>query len=232
MWRADQDRAGRGGRQTTAAAQRRIAATERSTSSSVVDQLLTETRSAALPSQVVPLSQQVPSAWTASTMCRVLASSPLRGRPGRSGPPRSVQHPRVHLAELRADDRRSRVPIERRRERPGFHAALVVAGHRLESRTTAAPVFGTDAGRLRAHGETLRTRLGAARQAAAVARGAALDDDGLVAHAVAVLDVRRTASRPGARLVERERDLADLAEGLSAHHLVTLTGPGGSARPG
>lgn len=65
-----------------------------------------------------------------------------------------------------------------------------------------------------------------------MARGAALDDDGLVAHAVAVLDVRRTASRPGARLVERERDLADLAEGLSAHHLVTLTGPGGSARPG
>ena len=58
----------------TAAAQRRIAATERSASASVVDQFETEIRIAAMPCQVVPPSQQVPSAWTAATTSRVNAS--------------------------------------------------------------------------------------------------------------------------------------------------------------
>ena len=39
-------------------------------SSSAVDQFDTEIRMAALPCQVVPLSQQVPSSWTPRTTAR------------------------------------------------------------------------------------------------------------------------------------------------------------------
>src|SRR5829696_3683629 len=53
---------------------RKIAAADRSTSASVVDQFDTEIRIAAMPCQVVPLSQQVPSAWTRVTTSRVYAS--------------------------------------------------------------------------------------------------------------------------------------------------------------
>ena len=56
------------------AAARSIDANERSTSSLLVAQLETEMRIAATPCQVVPLSQQVPSRWTASMTARVCAS--------------------------------------------------------------------------------------------------------------------------------------------------------------
>src|SRR5437773_11816796 len=61
-----------------------MAATERSASASVVDQLHTEIRIAPFPCHVVPLSQQVPSCWTRSTTARVNASaSPPWGGPNR-----------------------------------------------------------------------------------------------------------------------------------------------------
>ena len=56
------------------AAQRRIAATDRSTSASSVDQLETEIRMAAWPRHVVPLIQHVPSRCTRSVTRRVRAS--------------------------------------------------------------------------------------------------------------------------------------------------------------
>ena len=65
-----------GRRLRLAAATRRIAATERSTSASVVDQFDTETRISRRPRQVVPPSQQVPSRCTPSMTRSVRASSP------------------------------------------------------------------------------------------------------------------------------------------------------------
>jgi hypothetical protein len=56
------------------AAARRIASTDRSTSSVVVDQLDTEILIAAFPCQVVPPSQQIPSSCTSFTTARVRAS--------------------------------------------------------------------------------------------------------------------------------------------------------------
>src|SRR6266700_1519489 len=57
----------------------RIAATDRSTSASVVDQLDTEIRAAATPRQTVPPNQDVPSAWAAAMTRRVVSSeSPKR----------------------------------------------------------------------------------------------------------------------------------------------------------
>ena len=55
----------RTGRLLPPAAARMIASTERSTSSAVVAQFETEMRIAAIPCQVVPLNQHVPSSWTA-----------------------------------------------------------------------------------------------------------------------------------------------------------------------
>ena len=62
-------------RRRTASRQRRIAATDRSASASVVLQFETEIRIAARPCQVVPPSQHVPSAWTAAMTARVKASA-------------------------------------------------------------------------------------------------------------------------------------------------------------
>src|ERR1043166_6486830 len=56
---------------------RRIAAAERSTSSSLVAQFETEMRVAAMLCQVVPASQSVPSRWTRATVSRVASSLPL-----------------------------------------------------------------------------------------------------------------------------------------------------------
>ena len=54
---------------------RRMAATVASASASVVDQLLTLMRIAAMPCQVVPPSQAVPSSWTRRTTARVCSSA-------------------------------------------------------------------------------------------------------------------------------------------------------------
>ena len=54
---------------------RPMAATLRSTSASVVSWPLRETRITAWPCQVLPESQQVPSAWTPATTRRVKASA-------------------------------------------------------------------------------------------------------------------------------------------------------------
>ena len=59
---------------STSARQARMAAAERSMSSSVVCQPETEMRIAARPAHVVPPSQHVPSRWTASMTARVRAS--------------------------------------------------------------------------------------------------------------------------------------------------------------
>src|SRR5262249_30553398 len=56
----------------------RIAAADRSTSSSVVRQLETEMRIACSPSQSVPPSQQVPSSCTSRITSRVRSPSPNR----------------------------------------------------------------------------------------------------------------------------------------------------------
>jgi hypothetical protein len=61
-------------RATAASVAATIAAADRSTSASVVDQLLIEIRSAAMPCHVVPPAQQVPSAWSRAIVSRVVAS--------------------------------------------------------------------------------------------------------------------------------------------------------------
>ncbi len=60
-------------------AARRIAAADRSTSSSVVDQFEIDTRIAARPCQVVPPTQHVPSAWTRAMTSRTCASASMPG---------------------------------------------------------------------------------------------------------------------------------------------------------
>ena len=55
-----------------------MAAAERSTSASVVDQFENDTRRTSRPPQRVPPSQQVPSRWIAAIAARLAASSPAR----------------------------------------------------------------------------------------------------------------------------------------------------------